>query len=82
MSLSDVIDAQISEIERLRRAVNEAHFLLCWTFQDQIVKDPPMKDGQAHWRVWYLHPGVRANMNSGQQSLYDALMKLQDEPKQ
>lgn len=76
MSLEDVIDKQAELIEAQRRAISEAHFLICWTYQNWTENHPPMVDGVAQWRVWHLEPSARDHMNSGEQSLYDALMAL------
>jgi hypothetical protein len=69
----DVIDKQAGLIEAQRRALSEAHFLLCWTYQGGIEEMPA---GVCPLRVWHLDPSVVDNMNAGERDLYVALMAL------
>lgn len=75
-SLVDVIDTQAGLIEAQRRALSEAHFLLCWTHQSGIEETPKTAGGVCPLRVWHLDPSVVDHMNAGERDLYVALMAL------
>lgn len=64
------------------KALIEAHFSLCYRYQDFIVGAPPTRDARAQWRVWHLDPSVRAQMTAADAALYDALMKTRGSTEQ
>lgn len=65
-----------AENVRLREAVREAHALLVWTHQGEICVDEIPERGW--WHICDLHPSVFDNLNSGEQSLWRALLQLND----
>lgn len=64
------------------KALIEAHFSLCYRYQDFLVDAPLIRDGRATWCAWHLHPSVRAQMTNADAALYDALMKTRGSTEQ
>lgn len=60
---------------RLKEATEAAHYALCFRYQDQVISDPPLVNGQAQWRVWHLDTLARRQMNRADQLLYDLLIR-------
>jgi hypothetical protein len=76
-----IVERQARLIEDQRRALIEAHMVLCYMFQSFMLP-PSQTDGRYEdsMRVWNLDPKARGLMDGCQQALYDELMKLQPDP--